>query len=43
MNLYMQHVVVVRTENGDSEPGEIERGVDKDVYYLFFYSRFMQK
>ena len=27
MNLYMQQTAVVRTENGDSEPGEIGRGV----------------
>ena len=27
MNLYMQHTAVVRTENRDSEPGEIGRGV----------------
>ena len=27
MNLYMQQTMVVRTENGDSEPGEIGRGV----------------
>ena len=27
MNLYMQLTAVVRTENGDSEPGDIERGV----------------
>ena len=29
MNLNMQQTVVVRTENGDAEPGEIGRGVKK--------------
>ena len=43
MNLYIQQTAVVRTENGDSEPGEIRHGVRQGFYNLLFFSRLMQK
>ena len=41
LKLNMQHIALIRTENGESNPGEIGRGMFRKD--LLFYSRFMQK